>query len=110
MTPEQYAAYGAVPHHNPVIRASDLATENSRYRVLCEGYTLERWTFLVDLDGDEIVKTIFAGDEMIVERKAEFPAEELRPSKRAYPARTDYIFAVLMRQAGAPLSFTRYPD
>jgi hypothetical protein len=43
-------------------------------------------------------------------RGESLPAEPLVPTKRAYPARTDFATAMAMKRLGHPLTFTNYRD
>jgi hypothetical protein len=79
-------------------------------RTLVYGYTLERETFHVYVRGGEIHVHIYnyKGETLGHIHGDELPAEMLRPSKRAYPERTEYAFAQYMKSIGHPLTFTNF--
>lgn len=84
-------------------------------RTLVYGYTLERDTFHAYVcDGEIHVVTYDNGYDrkptQVISHLhgTQVAFEALVPSKRAYPNRTEYAFAVTMRAAGYPLTLTSW--
>lgn len=84
-------------------------------RTLVYGYTLDRDTFHAYVFDGEIHVVTYQGhyDDSPAHvvrhlHGTQVAFDALVPSKRAYPNRTDYGFAVTMRAAGFPLSFTTW--
>lgn len=81
-------------------------------RTLMYGYTLERETFHVYLQGGIIHKVIytFSGEVLLHEYGNVLPAESLIPDKRAYPERCDLEFCQKLSAAGHSIPFTTYDE
>jgi len=76
-------------------------------RVLLYGYTVQRYTFVVAVD-DWMIYRIVDADEPMHEGASNWEAQDLRPNKRAYPAKTDINFALLMAERDAEITFTTF--
>lgn len=114
-----YASYQAfvVEPSKPTI---DIATIGTEDRTLTLGYDLDRATVHVYARGGEIhfhryrrayaLDVLKGGDIITLEHfhGAQLIAEGLRPTKRAFPERTDWSFAVRMLLVGEPLTFTTF--
>lgn len=108
MNRTQFEMLRARPAGEPTLAASLLG---DRARTLAYGYNTERHTVHVYLALDEIHVVTYSGSTLLShEHGAEMPLRSLRPSKRTYPERTDYLFATLLAAAGQPLTFLPYPD
>jgi hypothetical protein len=81
-------------------------------RTLIYGYDLDRTTVHVYLKGGLLHCVRYRSDRQIVSHESgeALEAERLRPSKRAYPARTDYAAAVAMAKIDCALSFTTFEE
>ena len=83
-------------------------------RTLIYGYDLDRSTVHVYLKNREIHSVLSdgaagqRGSIMRYEHGEALPTNLLRPSKRAYPARTDYAAALRMAQLDCELPFTTF--
>lgn len=115
MNEELYKQYRRLSDSPSTIRAIDCIPYFGS-RTLVYGYDLDRTTVHVWLEVPEDpqigVIRYTEHDGMTIEFREvrpEWPVDMLAPSKRAYPESTDYNFAVLMKDRGAPLSFTT-PD
>ena len=78
-------------------------------RTLLFGYTPERYTFHVYLDGaGNICRLIYDHSTVIIDfaRAVALPVEVLDPRKRSYWQVTDFEFACRMKELGAQLIFT----
>ena len=116
-----YASYEALTKV-PVERMLDLDVIGAQDRTLTLGYDLDRKTVHVyALDGEihfhryrrAHALTELTGKDFITLEHAhadQLPVSELRPTKRSFPERTDWAFAVRMHVLGQPLSFTTFND
>lgn len=117
MEKHEFKIYQGSPaeDHRPTIGLSDLHDDTPRTLVYGSHINDEgsKDTFHVYLGEDGLIHKVIYDytDRVIVHQKgAEFFAEDLVPSKRAYPAHTDHHFAVLMRTVNCPLTFTSWED
>lgn len=73
--------------------------------LLMHGYNLDREDLKVWIDIELGLGVQWNGG--VIEWRSEWPTSALYPSKRAYPDRTDYRFAVIMAERHEyPISFT----
>lgn len=113
MLKNQMAALNDVSENIALIHAKDLPIQNG---TLTYGYTCDRDTVHVYVkdgvihyvqyaksgNGTHELKRHISGHSVA--------AEALKPEKRSYPEATLYAFAVMMIQAGSPLSLTAFDD
>jgi hypothetical protein len=104
MTPEQLASYNRTGGGDPKIHVSDLDAGD---HTLTTGYNLD---YAGDLHAyvmdDEIHVVVYDEKRLLHHQFGDAVAAiQLRPSKRAYPHTTNETFALLMRNAGEPLTF-----
>lgn len=109
MNRAEYDAYLAIRNAEPVVRGEEFESpkEGGPMRLLCRGWhanggpNLRVW---LDLDG-QIGVQHNDGDIVF---KGEWPASALRPGKRAYVEETDLMFALVMADRDAALTFTTW--
>lgn len=121
MRPEEYELYVETPDPEkmPVLISS--YTVGPVERTLVYGYDIDRNTVHVYLHDLEIHKVVYKShfdyqnarrmetfEVLSHEHKALWEAQDLVPSKRAYPQHTDLGFALLMKSLGVPLTFGGY--
>lgn len=122
MTPEQYASLAESPTPQAVIGVADLVDKTPR--TLIYGYTPERATFHVYLGTDGLIHVLtynegFApeGSDIVpflVQGHSAGPSGGLTdnagyvPSKRVYPAASDFEFCTLLARHGVSPCFTTY--
>lgn len=104
-----YQTFAAEPP-KPMLDLSVIGTED---RTLVLGYDLDRATVHVYARDGEIHFHRYrrAGEDFITlehSHGVQLPAADLRPTKRAFPERTDWSFAVRMMVLGCPLTFTEF--
>lgn len=110
MTPFEFDRY---------LADQDRAVAGGRFVVgdgtLMLGYHIDRSTLHVYLEDGEIHAVTYVGgfDGIRFTNWVHGPslaADELMPSKRAYPQHTNHRFACVMRELGHPLPFTSFDD
>jgi hypothetical protein len=109
MTLEQFNTLSSANYG--VISVDDLVNKNPR--TLVYGYSLDRDTTHVYLGSDGLIHRVdySHGDILIAHVSAvSFDINDLRPSKRSYPERTDFEFAKLVAMRGGDLCFTSYTE
>lgn len=122
MTPEQYASLSESPTPQSVIGVADLVDKTPR--TLIYGYTPARATFHVYLGVDGLIHvltynegTAAEGSDVVpflVQGHSAGPSGGLTdnagyvPSKRVYPAASDFAFCKLLAQHGVQPCFTTY--
>lgn len=100
-------------HDSPsslVIHVSDVLGPD---RTLVYGYTIDRNTFHAYKKDNELVVVIYdyGGNLIFRDKGSALEADVFVPSKRAYPERCDYPFALILRSYNVHLPFTVYrPD
>lgn len=79
-------------------------------RTLVYGYDLDRTTVHVYKSGGELHALRYDSHGVIVGyvHGTTVDLEVLKPTKRAYPERTDYEFAAAMARVDSPLTFTTF--
>lgn len=104
MTPEQLDAYHRSGDGDPRLHVSDLDAGD---HTLTTGYQVNGGgTIHVYVMDDEINVLIYDSRGIVFHEQGDaVPAINMRPSKRAYPHTTNETFALLMRNAGEPLTF-----
>lgn len=120
MNRDEYRSLLARPTGVPVISAADLESKIRDFLpdstippmfTLLYGYTLKRDTFHVYYDDGQITRHIYNSDETIQDlSRWVWPAEDLVPSKRVYPDRTNYVFARMLKDLGIDIPWTVMPD
>lgn len=92
------------------VSSNDLA--NLTPRTLVYGYDVDRSTRHVYLDEKGLIHAVVYDHDKLLKLHAfgAVPIEVCRPSKRAYPERTDYEFAKLLATADNELCFTTFDD
>lgn len=115
MLQDEYEAYRASKHEDAIVLSVDDVAAGGD-RTLIYGYDLERDTIHVYLKDGEIhyVRSRGAsgqrGGVADYQHGKTLPASLLSPSKRAYPARTDYVAAQRMAALGCDLCFTTFEE
>lgn len=104
MTPKEYVEYLKFrrEYTGPSVAAHEVGTDS---RILCEGYTVDRDDFVVEMTSGIFEVWI---NNVSVARGRTMPLELLRPNKRAHPERTDLRFAKVMLMHGEPLTFASW--
>lgn len=79
-------------------------------RTLVYGYTVDRETFHVYLEGGIIHRVIYNFHNALLDYKSEpdLTAADCYPDKRSYPESCDEDFSYLMAKHGQPLCFTNF--
>ncbi|MGD1524229.1 hypothetical protein [Vibrio owensii] len=115
MTIEQLKEIEAeVTESAPTVSAHEIF--NHQPRTLLWGYTADRDSFHVYLDGTGIIHRVIytrAGGEHVIlshMKGIELKAELLVPNKRTYPEATDFEFAKLLKDKGIRVSYTSYKE
>ena len=97
---------------NPtIISVGDLT--DKRDRTLLWGYTLDRNSFHVYLEGEKIHLYVYSyGEKEILKSESgfEMEAEKLIPSKRVYPEASDYEFCKKLLDMGINIPFTTFSE
>ena len=122
MTPEQYASLSESPTPQSVIGVADLVDKTPR--TLIYGYTPARATFHVYLGVDGLIHVLTYNEgtaaedsdvvPFLVQGHSAGPSGGLTdnagyvPSKRVYPAASDFAFCKLLAQHGVQPCFTTY--
>ena len=107
MTPEQYAALQQKAERPTKPRGASLSDQTPR--TLIYGYTLERNSFHVYLDGGKIHALIHDADGLLIWHDTEdgdLTFAHCIPSKRAYPQDCDFEFCVQIKDSGCAIPFT----
>lgn len=87
--------------------AKDL--QNKTPRTLLYGYTVDRDTWHVYINYEGHIKTVkYAGLAGEVEQIHPRCNKQYVPNKRLYPAKCDYEFCKLLKEAGVHLPFTTF--
>jgi hypothetical protein len=94
------------------LRGCDL--QNKTPRTLIYGYTCDRHTFHVYLDGNGLLnRVIYDSDRFLVshaDESAALEASNYSPEKRAYPEACDLEFCQLLSQSGVEIPFTAFSE
>lgn len=106
---EQYEALIKVLAKKTV-SSNDLADLTPR--TLVYGYDVDRSTRHVYIDEQGLIHAVVYDYDKLLKSHAfgAVPMEACRPSKRAYPEKTDYEFAKLLAAADTELCFTTFDD
>ena len=106
MTKTEYEILQYIDEDVNLITLFDL--QNKEDRILISGYTADRSTFITELINGEIETYILS---YISEKREYVDVEDNRdyvPTKRVYPAQSDYEFCKLLQERGATISFTYF--
>lgn len=109
MNRDQFAALSSVGEPKPTIAVWEIEGPD---RTLLYGYDVDRSTFHVYLKDGEIHRLLQIGHNGRIRHSSSTAhlAVDLVPDKRAYPAKTDYLFAKLCAERGVPITFTTFED
>jgi hypothetical protein len=110
MTPEQYESYRKTVAQGPLIQVSDLDAGD---HTLTTGYDVDSAGEMHVYVMDEVIHVATYQRKVLLDHEqyeGRAVAHLLRPSKRAYPHTTNEIFALLMHNADAQLTFLGYFD
>lgn len=102
MTKQEYdLLYG----NNNLITVNDL--RNKEDRILIHGYTLERDTFIIELNNGKFIKIIEQYNKKPVFLSIETNYDFI-PDKRVYPKSSDFEFCKLLISRGIDIPFTSF--
>lgn len=119
MNVEEYATLIATTPVDPTIKVADLTGGD---RTLLYGYDIDRDTWHIYLKDGMIHRHIYSlrsysevyGHPVIRtimhDMQESWTVVDLIPNKRAFPERTDYEFARIVKERGGDISFTTYDD
>ena len=107
MTAAEYKKLTEITPRVRLITAHDLTDKSGR--TLLYGYTIEKLSWHVYLNYEEIIKTvIYEGHGGEVKQLNPECNEQYIPSKRLYPSKCDFEFCNLLKEAGVHLPFTTF--
>lgn len=115
MTKEQLEIIQAeVVESAPTVSAKEIF--NHQPRTLLWGYTCDRDSFHVYLDGMGFIHRVTymktSGEDVLLShvKGTELEAKLLVPNKRVYPEATDFEFAKLLKEKGIEVTYTNYQE
>lgn len=109
MDRETFEALPTVAENVPEVSISDVGPHD---RTLLYGYSIDRHSWHVYVQGGEIHLCVYASDGWVEEHTAAetWPARNLIPDKRVYPHATEAGFARLLLSRGVSIPFTTFRD
>lgn len=109
MNKEQYRTLECSTQKKDEVSIDELIDRSDR--TLIYGYTIDRETFHLYLENGQFNLAIYDAYDCLVKSargKAQMSVSDCRPSKRAYPERSDFEFAMLMKKKEANITFTTF--